>query len=295
MASKAAFAFAVVAEARADQQIASELAERVMLDEVDWIDRENLGDFCRWHGLEEPGGYLPWMRIAGAARARGIVKHGKFRQSPGVFDERRARLALRLFKSLDEPPDGVLLVRDTDAEDQRLPSLERVRAAGDWEFEVVLATPDPKRECWVLAGFDPIDDEEEAALNEAKALLGFDPRLHAERLTAKTDKGKRNAKKILKRLMRPESEREESCWRQADLGVLRERGKGSRLTARRPRSGRRRGHGGVLAAGRADLAVMARPHLRDAYLTLHAAEKHGYVDQPWPGQYLPGKPKPPER
>ena len=48
----------------------------------------------------------------------------------------------------------------------------------------------------------------------------------------------------------------------------------------------------VLAAGRADLAVMARPHLRDAYLTLHAAEKHGFVDHPWPGQYLAGKPAP---
>ncbi len=49
----------------------------------------------------------------------------------------------------------------------------------------------------------------------------------------------------------------------------------------------------VLAAGRADLTAMARPHLRDAYLTLHAAEKHGFVDQTWPGQYLAGKPKPP--
>ncbi len=47
----------------------------------------------------------------------------------------------------------------------------------------------------------------------------------------------------------------------------------------------------VLAAGRADLAVLARPHLADPYLTLHAAVKYG-VDVPWPGQYLPGKPKP---
>lgn len=49
----------------------------------------------------------------------------------------------------------------------------------------------------------------------------------------------------------------------------------------------------VLAAGRADLAVMARPHLHDPYLTLHAAEAQGFHDQPWPGQYLLGKPKPP--
>ncbi len=36
---------------------------------------------------------------------------------------------------------------------------------------------------------------------------------------------------------------------------------------------------------------MARPHLADPYLTLHAATRYG-VDLPWPGQYLLGKPKP---
>ena len=50
----------------------------------------------------------------------------------------------------------------------------------------------------------------------------------------------------------------------------------------------------VLAAGRADLAVMARPHLRDPYLTLRASDRYGYREQEWPGQYLAGRrlPKP---
>ena len=46
----------------------------------------------------------------------------------------------------------------------------------------------------------------------------------------------------------------------------------------------------VLAAGRADLCALARPHLADPYLTLHAASHYDYPDQPWPGQYLLGKP-----
>ncbi len=50
----------------------------------------------------------------------------------------------------------------------------------------------------------------------------------------------------------------------------------------------------VLAAGRADLAVMARPHLREPYLTLNAALEYGYPDQAWPGQYLLGKRPPPK-
>ena len=47
----------------------------------------------------------------------------------------------------------------------------------------------------------------------------------------------------------------------------------------------------VIAAGRADLAAMARPHLADPYLTLHAAEHYGYRDQHWPNQYLAAKPR----
>ena len=37
--------------------------------------------------------------------------------------------------------------------------------------------------------------------------------------------------------------------------------------------------------------MMARPHLADPYLTLHAATRYG-VDLAWPPQYLAGKPKP---
>jgi anthraniloyl-CoA monooxygenase len=45
----------------------------------------------------------------------------------------------------------------------------------------------------------------------------------------------------------------------------------------------------ILAAGRADLVALGRPHLSDPYWTLHAAAKLGYADAPWPVQYLPGK------
>jgi anthraniloyl-CoA monooxygenase len=48
----------------------------------------------------------------------------------------------------------------------------------------------------------------------------------------------------------------------------------------------------VLAAGRADLVALARPHLRNPYLTLHAAETYGHDEQPWPKQYLLAKPRP---
>jgi anthraniloyl-CoA monooxygenase len=45
----------------------------------------------------------------------------------------------------------------------------------------------------------------------------------------------------------------------------------------------------IIAAGRADLAALARPHLADPYWTLHAAAQLGYRDMPWPEQYLSGR------
>ncbi|MEO5936820.1 MAG: bifunctional salicylyl-CoA 5-hydroxylase/oxidoreductase [Terriglobales bacterium] len=46
---------------------------------------------------------------------------------------------------------------------------------------------------------------------------------------------------------------------------------------------------GIIAAGRADLCALARPHLADPNWTLHAAAQLGYTEQWWPPQYLAGK------
>jgi anthraniloyl-CoA monooxygenase len=45
----------------------------------------------------------------------------------------------------------------------------------------------------------------------------------------------------------------------------------------------------IIAAGRADLCAIARPHLADPAWTLHAAAQQGYAAQWWPPQYLSGK------
>ena len=45
----------------------------------------------------------------------------------------------------------------------------------------------------------------------------------------------------------------------------------------------------IIAAGRADLCALARPHLTDPYWTLHAAAELGYDAQHWPVQYATGR------
>jgi anthraniloyl-CoA monooxygenase len=45
----------------------------------------------------------------------------------------------------------------------------------------------------------------------------------------------------------------------------------------------------IIAAGRADLCCLARPHLADPYWTLHAAARLGHDRTHWPVQYLSGR------
>ncbi len=46
---------------------------------------------------------------------------------------------------------------------------------------------------------------------------------------------------------------------------------------------------GIVAAGRADLCCLGRPHLADPYWTLRAAAAQGHAAMPWPKPYLAGK------
>jgi len=45
----------------------------------------------------------------------------------------------------------------------------------------------------------------------------------------------------------------------------------------------------IIAAGRADLVAIGRPHLSDPHWTLHAAAELGYRGMEWPRQYHMGK------
>jgi len=45
----------------------------------------------------------------------------------------------------------------------------------------------------------------------------------------------------------------------------------------------------ILAAGRADLVALARPHLTNPHFTMQAAAEYGVRDARWPNQYLPAR------
>ncbi|MBN8470266.1 hypothetical protein JYJ95_27480 [Corallococcus exiguus] len=231
--SEPAYEFGVVCEAPADQDAACLLADRVLVQEIDWLETEMLDMQRQWRGLESTTPFLRWDDVGDEA-ARAGFKHvvfGHFSGEPGAPDALAARKALLLFAALDRQPDAVLLVRDTDKHSVRRKGLEQARADNTWPFEVIISVAEPKRECWVLVGFDAREGEEEA-LEKLERRLSFHPVRDAHRLTASEHGAKNDAKRALKELIRedPKRERERECLRDTPLETLRQRGERVGLT-----------------------------------------------------------------
>lgn len=215
---------AVVCEARADVLISTELADRVLLWEVDWLESELLISQRTWI-RESNGTELLWKHIKSLARPLGIKIHGHFDGRPGLPDASIARRAILLLKRLFDP-EAILLIRDADKQAERLDGLNQARDHFAGEPKIVIGVADPEREAWVIAGFEPYDDEERKLLEIERKNLGFDPRVRSHELTATNDdQAKKSPKRVLKVLTCGSVEREKPCWQKTDLGTLESNGR----------------------------------------------------------------------
>ncbi|WP_437320332.1 hypothetical protein [Sorangium sp. So ce385] len=231
MPEQAGYSIAVVCEADADRRTACALCDRVLCEAVEWIDAATI-DFIRgYHGIRRQDSCLKWTSMKAMARSRHVVAHGFSRGEPREPDAAMAEQALKLLATLDPPPDAVILMRDADKMSRRREGFEQARHAQPWRFPVVIGVAHTKRECWILAGYEPRDDAERALLERERKELGFDPRSRAEQLTASEDGAKRDAKRVLHALTGGDQEREEACMREPPLAVLKRRGAATGLTA----------------------------------------------------------------
>lgn len=224
MPEQAAYSIAIVCEADADRRTACVLCDRALCENVDWIGSETIDFFRSYHGICRQDSHLKWTSMKVMARARHVVAHGFSRGRPREPDAAMAEQALKLLATLDSPPDAVILTRDADKLSRRREGFEQARDSQPWRFAVVIGVADTKRECWILAGYEPCDDAERALLERERKDLGFDPRSGAERLTASEDGAKRDAKRVLHALTGGDPEREEACMKDPPLTVLKQRG-----------------------------------------------------------------------
>jgi hypothetical protein len=145
---------------------------------------------------------------------------------------RKAFLVARALhkKVPDEPLDAVILIWDTDQQRKERPDGVKIACdqARAW-FPIACGFPDPEREAWVLAGFDPRDDDERRRLDDLRVALGFSPIDEAARLRDGNAGGLRNIKRVLEVLTAGDADREEQCWTKTSIATLQDRGRDTGL------------------------------------------------------------------
>ena len=224
--------FAVVHEAEADLQTATELADRALIEAIDWLDEEQISHQREWVGTVEGESRLTWKAIKELARDAGIRARGHFDGKPGEPDAAAARRAILYLKAAVPDLRAILLIRDQDDQPERRDGLEQARRQDHGKMVIIVGLAVVEREAWVISGFNPQDEAETRRLDSERQTLGFDPPEQSHKLTAcKDDKATRSPKRVLRNLSNDDRERERQCWTATSLEQLRDRGDQNGLAA----------------------------------------------------------------
>jgi hypothetical protein len=223
---KVSKAFVVIYEAQADLDTATELADRVLVARVDWLDETLLDSQRQWIGTDPSGSLLSWKSMPSRARELGIRVRGHFDGAPGCADARAARRAVAYVLRSLENVEAILLIRDMDDQIERRHGLGQASALYSALVKIVLGVAIPERECWVISGFDPENDSERQRLESETRKLGANPCESSHQLTAgKNDQALRSPKRVLAALVGNDRERQRKCWMTTSLDVLGARGR----------------------------------------------------------------------
>ncbi len=233
--------FIVIVESDADAQTATKLAERILIERVDWLDDDNLQYFFKWRGLQNGtqqhscwkylGKIIDEAKALGYKPARflGHDRDGVPYKEYGATSDKVLKLVRFLQKT--RQIRAILLIIDLDNKPKRKKGLDQARSEhinGKPKLEIVIGTADRMREAWVLNGFIPSNQEEEQILEEIKNELKFDPCIESHRLRGSNEI--RDPKEVVKKLTDGNMKREQQCWEDTSLELLRGRGIHTGLT-----------------------------------------------------------------
>ncbi len=225
----------IVYEADPDWRIGCDLADRVVIDCIDWLkEQPDLLLFQREWIAQHQDVLFRWDDIDDLGRGMNIRIRGYEECEEKYPDFKAAVRAVRVIQNLFEDVDAIVLIRDVDDEPERIDGLNQAKNrfnVGNRPFRVIVGAARTKRECWVLAGFLPADERENRLFEEERQYLGFDPTTRSHELTAKNKatQDKRSAKRVLTKLTQGNSSREEECWTITPLEQLRSKGESNGL------------------------------------------------------------------
>ncbi|MEH2195357.1 MAG: hypothetical protein V7K98_22325 [Nostoc sp.] len=240
------FEFIVIVESGADARTATKLAERILMEQIDWLEPEIIKHIFNWSGLQAGTEHSCWSDVTK------IIDDAKdqLRYKPPRFlghDSKNLSLkadgaasikVLNLVRFLQRTRQikAIIFIRDLDNQPERREGLEQARSEHinrQPQLKIVIGAANPKREAWVLNGFIP-SNQEERILEQIKARLNFDPCIESHRLRSISHQEPdriRNPKVVVEQLTGKDMEREQKCWEDTSLNLLRERGVHTGLTA----------------------------------------------------------------
>ncbi|MGK7875731.1 MAG: hypothetical protein AB4426_21270 [Xenococcaceae cyanobacterium] len=237
--------FVVVVESSADAQTATKLAERVLVEKVDWLEPDLLQSLFRWSGLEEETEHSCWKDIRNIIKRAeksglSVPKFRDHRKSGAIKADGAAAIKImNLIRLLQRNRQikAVLFIRDLDNQPERREGLDQARSEHinrQPKLEIVIGTADRMREAWVLNGFIQSNPKEQHILQKIKDQLTFDPceKSHKLRSNSREEPDRiRNPKVVLDLLTDGNRLREQQCWEETSLELLRKRGGNTGLTA----------------------------------------------------------------
>ncbi|MCY7385249.1 MAG: hypothetical protein LH628_22250 [Microcoleus sp. CAN_BIN18] len=238
--------FVVIVESSADARTATKLADRILVQKIDWLDAEMLQHLYQWSGLEAGTENSCWKNI------NQIIEN--FQQSLGFrpprylghrqdgalkADGAAAIKILNLVRFIQKTRQikAVLLIRDLDNQPQCREGIEQARSEQierQAKLAIIIGTADKMREAWVLNGFIPSNPEEKQILQKITTELTFNLCEESHRLRSNSleDPDRiRNHKVVVEKLTGGKMEREQQCWEETSLEYLREKGVETGLTA----------------------------------------------------------------
>jgi hypothetical protein len=101
-----------------------------------------------------------WRDVPELARQARFPPHGHYGGQPGANEAALAWKALGLLNQPVNKPEAIQLIRDDDRDTGRRRGFGQARTDARLDIPVVIGFASTKRECWVLAGFDPRDEAE---------------------------------------------------------------------------------------------------------------------------------------
>jgi hypothetical protein len=238
--------FVVIVESSADARTSTRLADRILVEKIDWLEPEMLQHLFQWSGLEAGTENSCWKNInqiidnfqqSLGFRPPRYLGHGK--DGALKADGAAAIKILNLVRFIQKTRQikAVLLIRDLDNQPQRREGIEQARSEQierQPKLEIIIGTADRMREAWVLNGFIPSNQQEKQILQEITTELTFNPCEESHRLRSNslTEPDRiRNPKVVVEKLTGGKMEREKQCWEETPLEYLREKGDRTGLTA----------------------------------------------------------------